>query len=392
MPPEILEAALKAAEGKPGQAPATPGPAPAAPTPTPAKATPAPAPPAPQTPPPTTPTPPPANQKGGGGIKDLREAYERQNAKVEELNASLTSTSKDKADAYAKLARLEEDLGKANKRITEDLEPRAKRLADVEKKLQEREEMLRVKDYTATGEWHEKYVKPIADTHAEITDLLGELRATVDGNEIPATVDHFNHILAAPSLNEAARRASELFGEYAAPQIISLRARLNSLQRRQQEALKNAQLEAIDYEKRVQSQSLQHREAMRNIIFSEAKRLMGAEPEIFAPKEDDTDTVHALANGQHLADLLLDGAPDLTPEGLMSKVGEGRARIIKSFVLEKQLSKAKTQLAEAIGQLKAYQRSEPEVEARASTRPTASDADESQKTLLEAAMKLARRI
>lgn len=380
MPSSILEEARKLS-GEP-----LPDPSPA---PTPAAASSSSStPPTPPTPePPKTPEPTkPAKKKEG--IEALREAFERQSAKVEELSGSLTTTSKEKADAYAKLAELEAKLTQANERISKDLEPRVQRLTEVEKKLQEREEILRVKDYTATQEWHDKYVKPIAEVQQEANELLSELRANVNGDEVPATQEHLNFVMAAPSLNEAARRAEGLFGSLVAPQIVNLRARLIGLQRKQAEALKTAQIEAVEYEKRSHAQAAQSREAVRTRLLTEAQRIIQADPDL-NPGED-VELGSALAEGQKFADLLLNGSPELTTEQMVDKIAEGRARIIKSHVQEKRMAKMKTELESLREQLKQYQKSEPSVETRTGgSSPLLKGNEDARAKLLQAAMKLA---
>lgn len=386
MPNSILAAAQKAAGIEPTPEPPNPDPVPApAAKPEPPKeatkaATPAPEPPKPQPKQDDTP-------KKKSGIEELREAHERQSKRAAELEASLTATAKEKADAFTRLAEMEAKIAKYDERIAKEFEPQMKVLAEKEKKLQTIQEQLRIRDYTATDEWHEKYVKPIVDTQKEATDLLSELQANVNGTEVPATQEHFNYVMAAPSLNEAANRAKSLFGDFAATQIVNLRSRLVRLAKNQQEALKSAQLESAEWEKNRLSEMAQNRENWKKNILNAASRLMDSDP-VFKPSAEDNDAIEALAEGQKFADLLLNGSDEMTPEMIAENVGKGRAKIIKAHVLERKYPKLESRIKELEEQLKAYQSSEPDVGRGSAPAPkTGNDAKD---RLLAAAQAAAR--
>lgn len=354
----------QAAEAEPAPAPepakatppaATPKPAPAkaaepapAPAPT-AKGDPAPAPAKPEEKP-TKETP-----------AQLRAAYEKAQARVAELEASYTTTAKEKADAYAKLATFETKVKEYDERITKEYEPLKVQLTETAKRLQEREEALRMRDYTATPEWHEKYVKPIADTQAEVQMLLAELRATdANGQEVPATAEHFNYVLGAPSLNEAAKRATALFGEFAAPQVVNLRSRLGALERKRQEALKTAQLESEQWAKRTEAQQRDNQQRFKAEV---ARRVALHLPK---PAEGDAEEAAAIAEGTQLAELIEHGDPRLTPEDVYEKVAIAQARIRGEPLKELRLRRQAARIEELEKQLAAYQATEPPVETRRS--------------------------
>jgi hypothetical protein len=326
------------------------------------------------------PTPPPAVAEGAEvtlkGPKALREAYERAQSRVAELETSYTATTKEKADAYTKLAELEGKAKGYEERIQKEFQPALERLTATEKKLQEREEALRIRDYTATTEWHERYVKPITEVQQEAVQFIGELVANVDGREVPATAEHLNFIIGAPNANEAARRAEQLFGAQPAftGQLVSYRNKLRSLQTKQQEALKNAQLESAEWQKQQQVQQAQHQEKFISMVREKERAYL---PET-APVGDDAELKAALAEGTTLADRLANGAPDMTPESWADTVAQSRARIAGYSVLRKQNARLANELAELKKQLTAYQGTEPGVETRnAGTAPEAPSPDTS---------------
>lgn len=226
-----------------------------------------------------------------GGVAQLREAYERAQARLTEVETSVLSTAKERDEARQKAEALEQRLLSAETRISKELEPRVARLTEVEQKLQEREEALKVRDYTATTEWHDRYVKPIVDVQQEAGQLMAELTVETPEGHVPATQDHLNHVLTAPSLNEAAKRATEMFGPLVAPQVVNLRSRLSALQRKQQEALKNAQLEATEWQKRTQADQMAQREQWLAAVSEREKAHLSD----VTVAEGDTETAEALA-------------------------------------------------------------------------------------------------
>lgn len=333
-------------------------------------------------------TPEPSKSKKDG-IEEVRAALERSTKKADDLQNSLTATAAEKAAALQKQADLEAKYAEMSKKIQEDYEPRVKQLEVVQKRLQEREELIRIKDYTATEEFHGKYIKPLADAQAEANELLAEcIIVNSDGTQRAATSDDFNEILAARSVNEAGNIATEKFGPIAGQTLVSLRQKIRSLERSRQEAIKNAGVESAEFEKRRQSELAQQRETTHNKLLQATQQFMQAEPDVFSPADDDPEIKNSLTEGHRLADLLLKGDPNLTQDQFLTKIAEGRTRIVKSYVRDAQVKKLTAENASLKEQLKAYQKSEPDVSGRNgnSALPAPSDA---RSKLLAAAQSLA---
>lgn len=389
MPAGLLDAALAATGAKPAEPPKDPpkaNPEPKATAPAPK---PAPSAKPPEAKPEQAKVEPKAEPKTGDTPKSLREALERAQAKADEALSSLTATTKEKADALAKAAELEAKVAKYEERFTKEFEPQIQKLSAVEKKLQEKEERLKIRDYMATEEYHEKYVKPIAEIQTEIGELIPELRVQAENGEVPATQEHINHILTAPSLNEAARRAKDLFGEHVAPQIVNLRSRLVSAQRRQQEGLKNAQLEATEWEKNATAQQMRHQEETRNALMSEIKSRLESDAD-FKPADDDNEAISALAEGQKFAESLLNVDPTLTQKQLLSKIADAQKSLRKFPLLEVKNRRLAAENAALKEELKQYQGSEPGVEGRGGASGP-SGTESVQDKLLKAAQDMIRR-
>lgn len=336
-----------------------------------------------------TPAPEPAKGKKDG-IEAVREALERAQKRASELEGSLTATAKEKADAFTKLAELEAKASKYEQDIEKEYKPRLAKLEQTEKEIQRTREILKIKAYQETDEFHNQYVKPLADTRAEVSELLGELIVNDGDNQRPANVQDFDEILAAKSLNEAAQIARQKFGPDISQQVVNYRTKIRSLERSRQEAVKNAALRAEEYEKQTQEQHQRASQAFRERLLSEANKLISTD-DLLAIPDDDAELKNSLIEGQTLADRLLNGDQNLTPEQFVVEIAKGRKAIVGGKVLQTKLARANAEIATLRDQLKAYQASEPEVRARngGSGGPVASDSQEAKKTLLAAANALA---
>lgn len=389
LPPEALTAALAAA----GAAPAAPEtsvkppepPAKVEPTTPPAAAAPTPK---PAAVPETAPEPAP---KKRSGVEELREAYERANAKLKEVEATATATNREKAEAYAKVAKLEEDYSKANKRITEELEPLTKRYAEVEKRLQQREEALRVRDYQATDEWHTKYERPLAEARADAEAFVSEFEVQeANGTARRANAKELDAVLSAPSASQSLAVAKQIFGDDVAPLVLNHRMKIQSLARARGEALQRSQLESLEYQKRFQANQAQQRQSFHSALLAEAESLVASS----RPGADDPELAGVFSEGLKFADDILMGDPSsLPPQQLIKTLAEHRARSIKAPVLEKRLARLETENQSLKARLSEFERSEPSVTPRnGGTHVESSDPKQAMRDgLLEKAMKMAAR-
>jgi hypothetical protein len=308
------------------------------------------------------------------GPKQLREAYERAQAKVAELETTMGATAKEKAEAFARLAATEEKLTSYEKRIADEYEPMRKVLTEREKRLAEVEENLRMRDYTATPEWHNNYVKPINDTWQEAVQFVSELAVqNADGSSIPATQEHLNYVIGAPNANEAARRAEQLFGNQSVftGTLVNYRNKLKALQTKQQEAAKNAKLESEQWHQQRQAHEAEQLSKLRSYV-TQREAVESADLVV----NDDPELRTALEAGSALADTLVNGDPKLSPESWADVIAKSRAHIKRSHVLTKKLARAEAELKAAREELGRYRSSEPGVETRASGETTSPETEE----------------
>lgn len=308
----------------------------------------------------------PAKEPKHDGPKQLREQYEKlqaihaqAEAKVKELELTYGATTKEKAEAMAKLAQAEEKLGLYEKRVKEEFEPLAKRYEETSKKLTEREEALRMRDYTATPEWHEKYVKPLADTHAEALQLINELVVTKeDGSQVQATAQELNYIIGAPNANEAARRADQLFGERSpfTPQLVNYRTKLRALETKRVEALEKAKVESEQWFQSQQQRQLDIQQALlRTLQESEKQHRMATE---------DPEEVAALSEGETFAKELDQLQQSGNVQAFGEKLGKARATLQNARVLELRVKRLQARISEQEAELQRLRGTEPQVETR----------------------------
>lgn len=337
----------------------------------------------------TPPAPEPKPKKEG--IESVREALERQTNKTRELETSLTATAKEKADAFTKLAELEAKAAKYEKDIDENYKPRVARLEQAEKEIQRTQEILKIKAYQETDEFHSQFVKPLADANAEVSEILADLVVPDgEGNYRAATQADFDAVLAAPNANMAQEVAEAKFGKMAIS-VMMQRQKIKSLKRSRDEHLKNAQLRAEEYEKHTHAQAAQQRQFFHEKLMQATQAAIAADTDTFTLPEGDAELLAAKTEGEQLADRLLNGDPSLTPDQFVGEIAKGRKNIIAAPVLSKKLAAAKAKIASLEEQLKAYQKSEPDVRTR-NGGPAAPSGDSPRDKLLAAAQALATKV
>lgn len=313
--------------------------------------------------------------------KQLREAYERATAKAEELERSFTATAKEKADAYAKVAELEAKNRAYEERVQKEFEPAIKRLTETEKKLQEREEALRMRDYTATPEWHERYIKPIMDVQEEAKSLLGELVVQVEGKDVAAGAEHLNYVIGAPNAMEAHRRAEQLFGPFAS-KIVDYRTKLRALEGKRTEALSKAQLESAEWAKRQQEE--------QQAAQAQFKQLVQQKVQQYLPRlaEDDPEEANAMLEGVRFSEQLEQGAQD--PQVWADMVARVKGTVTAEKVQALRLKRAEATIADLRKELAAFQKSEPEVATRNAGQQAAPEGEDRFPGLMEKIRSVAR--
>lgn len=307
---------------------------------------------------PHTPKEPPKSDKEEN-LARLREKAERLEREASEAKNSLTTTAKEKADIELKRAEAEAKLQAALEREEKDYKPVIERLKATEDQLNKQREVLKMKAYQETPEFHEKFIAPVIETQRDIQDFLGQIEVPLqDGSRRPATMQDFNVVMAAGSHTAAREVAKAYFGEDAQT-ILNYRLRLQSHNKNREEAHKRAGEMAIEYEQRTQQAILQQQQQFKGSVYAEAERLLKESLQV----DDDPEEKEAFAAAQQFADGLWNNDNE-TVEQVVKKAAKARKNNIEAPVLRKKLDRATKRISELEDQLKAYQKSEPELKPR----------------------------
>lgn len=250
-----------------------------------------------------TPPPPPAATPSAGG----EEKFE----KVKDLRAAYDAKKKQVADMEAKLADYEARIKAAGQAV--DVSAFEKRIKDAETQRDELAKRLSFVSYEKSPEFEEKYLTPLKTHIQAVVADIGELTVTdANGQEVPATIDHFWALVQAP-LKEASKLAQEYFGP-AAPLVMSHRNQFVQLQRAKTKAVEDYRNNATEIEKKrmadAQLNAQRNKEVWERMNNDVADRV----PELFKPDEKDPQKTERLTKGLKYFDVLHDPSAPLNPE------------------------------------------------------------------------------
>lgn len=369
--PELLKRAQAKAGGAPVAAPSpAPDPAPA-PVPSPAPEAPAPSPGSKPPPSAATSTPEPSDKPG---IKQLREAYEKAQERLKQLEVNSTSTAEQIKESASKLAEAASKLAAREEEIEKTYKPQVQRLSDLEKHNAKLEEQLRIKDFTSSPDWHKAYVKPIADARAEADAYMSELVVpTGEGKERQATRQDFEAVLGASNLNSAVKVAKALFGDDFAQTVINLRTKILGLERIRRAAYDSAALESEAAIKRHAEEQAQFLEKTRALYGQELARIETEEKEWLTAPDTDQELKDAMASGTRDADRIVQGDPKMTREEQVKILARVRSDTIQARAAKILLKRANAKVADLEKQLAGYHKSEPDLKGRTTTAAAAQE-------------------
>lgn len=292
------------------------------------------------------------------GIAAVREALERAEARAREVESNYHSTAKEKAEAFAKLAEVEKKAQSLEEKFAKEYEPQIKRLTEKEKRLQEVEEQLRIRDYTATPEWHDTIEKPIAATHERIGRILKQVAVTdpSTGQQRQATVEDFTRIAQIPFLNAREAAAKQMFGEgFVASELTRLSGELETQLENRKQALGQAHIKSQEYFKKAQEEQMANQARLTQVVRENVKK------HLIQPAEDDPEEVRAMQDGEAFADDLDRAAQSGNYEVWAPKLAQARADLLNKRILETRFKRVEAENAALKAELKRYQSNEPEV-------------------------------
>lgn len=249
---------------------------------------------------------------------------EPQKTPAEPAKTPATVTSKQLRDAHEaakkRVAELEEKLQEYESRLKDNPEVKSykQQLEEQERRAKELDERLRFTNYERSQEYREKFEVPMEKAFRtafeDVSQLVIEDAET--GSTTQATPEHFKQLVTMP-LQQAIKQAKTWFGE-AAPEVLAHRRQILDLDRQRREAIE-------DFRKRgeeiTSKQADEHRRTLERFNSEAIERF----PEWFGKSEDPEDQ-QLFDSGLKMAQLAIDGDPNLPPERFARVLSEVRNR------------------------------------------------------------------
>lgn len=280
--------------------------------------------------------------------KELRNAYKETLKRERALTAERETLSKRVSEFETKLKNGDVEQVKA---LNTELETLRK----------DRESLLtRVKalDFTQHPEFHDKFVKPLANELGKAYAFVKELKLNDDatGQQRAATENDFRQLLGLPA-QEAGELAEKLFGRYASTRVLNHRDKVIELKTAENEARANAATLSEESHQRQSVESTQAHQKQLAVYQARRTEIETKHADLFKAKEHDTEALKVLESGRQLAQLLEDESIDIESRTKIGTDLRMRGEAFGHVVLQR--NRAQTQLAEALKKLEAYERSAP---------------------------------
>ena len=320
--------------------------------------------PAPAKAPSTVPGEPPAEVVKNAPAQ-LREAYERLKADFTTRATEGDLTKKQLAEFQAKSKSYEDRI-----KSLESAEGRAKEL---EKQLLTYDEQLRISNYLQHPEFHEKFVKPVAEAVQSGNAMVKEIM--VQGENRLGNEEDFAAVLSQPNNTLAMDKAVELFGERMGVSVFDEARRVKRLQQEQARAVKESGVRSMEWLKTQQESQAKARSEARQTFDRVADSLAEKYPQLYRAPEGDKDAAAARKSGEELARLALDGQPEgMTTEQYLQAIAKVYHRAASFPMRELAISRLQSELEATKAKLAAYEKSSPDADSRKSAAGVTTDA------------------
>jgi hypothetical protein len=284
--------------------------------------------------------------------KQLREAYDRAKAELQAARAGGETTTRELEALRAEVAQSRDRL-----QALEPLEPKVK---DYEQRLAEKEERLRISDFTQSEEFHGSFSKPLAEASESAERWIGQLNVKLDddGGSRKATSDDFKALLRM-DYGQAFAAAKEAFGGDFAGRVMDHYERVKDLLIKRDDAMKTAAVRSQEWLKQRSTQEAAGIQERRALFSRTEQALVQKHPELYRPAADDAEAQEVYQTGAKLAELAIDPDPSMTQEEIMTVIAKTKHRaaafplqVLKTNRLAKENAELKARLA-------AYEKSEP---------------------------------
>lgn len=256
-----------------------------------------------------------------------------------------------------------------NKRIAESetrlkefnpdvIQATTKELEAARKRAEELEAQVRVLDYTKSGEFHERHVKPLAKALEAAYADLGEMSVSLeDGTSRKASEADFKKLLSMPA-QEAGEMAERLFGKFAGGELMSHRRAVLGLERAKREAVENASKASEEARVRETLEQTQRVEKAQAMLKTRHAELESKFPELFKPREGDEEGNQLLSKGREMVKQL--EASHLTDAERINLAAEIQYRAASFGRLFRDNRVLRQRLDEANAKLKSFEKSAPD--------------------------------
>lgn len=298
-----------------------------------------------------------------------------------ELRAAYEARGQEAAALKAEAAELRKQIDLARKAGAEEaVKTLREELAGVTKERTELADKIRFLNYRESGEYAEKFQKPLEAAWKEaLTDIQGMTFEADDGTTHNVTDAHLTWLLQMPA-GQAAAQASKLFG-VAAPEILAHRRAIIGLQKASQAALdewkaKGSEISAAQERQQAESQQARVAAFAKGIV--DARETM---PDVFG-RPTDPEAAAYFDKGEKLVALAFrgEGLPSgLTPDQRTARIVSAQASLAAraaSFGPTRHaLLKANARVKELEAEVATYKESEPAPATTKTPAPAASDDD-----------------
>lgn len=215
-------------------------------------------------------------------MKDLKTVYEKVKGEKTALETEL-----------AKAHKTIEQLKTAN---PDDIKVLSEKLKSAETRRDELEQEIRHLNYAASDEYKTKYSKPYEDAWARAAGDLRELTVELeDGSTRPATLEDLAKLASRP-LGEARAMAKQMFGD-SADDVMVHRRDIRRLAEAQEQALAESKKTASEREKAKAVEAKLMGEKLSNLYNKQSKEFAEKYPNVFKPRDGDTEGNTLLENG-----------------------------------------------------------------------------------------------
>jgi hypothetical protein len=281
-------------------------------------------------------------------LKEVRTAHKEALKRERAWKQEQETLAKKIADAEARAKAFDPEAIKAT----------SAELETVKKRAAELESQVKVLDYTKSGEFHERHVRPLAKAlESAYADLNEMTVAQEDGTTRKATDADFKRLLSLPA-QEAGEQAEKLFGKFAAGELMAHRRTVVQLERAKREAVENASKASEESRQRQTVEQAQKAEKLQGLFKQRTGELEEKFPALFKPRDGDTEGNQLLAKGHQMVQQL--EAEDLTDDARVQLAAEIRYRAASYGRLYLDLQRMQKALDEANGKLKRFESSSPD--------------------------------